>query len=129
MELDGTTDSSRSFTGPIGKLDGCISESLIAKFKNIPDFPGIPQLVFDELGSDQHYANRICMPVIFDSVNKNLQFLEVGSVVHSRWLAPATRFCCYVSKDTACANFQAIAKLCFSVYFPTSLETKKTESK
>ena len=86
IELDGTTNSSDSFTGPICKqLDGCISKWLIANFKNISNmyFPNIPHSVVDELSSDQHYAYRICMAVMFGSVDKALHFLEVGSTVHS----------------------------------------------
>ena len=86
MELDGTTNSPDSFTGSIGKqLDGCVSEWLVVKFKNIPNvhFPDIPQSVVDELSSDQHYAYRICMAVIVGSVDEDLQFLEVGPIVHS----------------------------------------------
>ena len=75
MELGGTTNSPDSFTRPIGKqLDGCVSEWLVVKLKNIPyvHFPDIPQSAVDELSSDQHYAYRICMAVIVGSVDENL---------------------------------------------------------
>ena len=75
MELDGTTNSPDSFTGPIGKqLDGCVSEWPVVKFKNIPNvhFPDIPQSVVDELSSDQNYAYKICMAVMVGSVDEDL---------------------------------------------------------
>ena len=129
MELDGTTNSPDRFTGLIGKqLDGCVSEWPVVKFKHIPNvhFPDIPQSVVDELSSDQHYAYRICMAVMVDSVDEDLQFLEVGPIVHSRWLTLACRILrLYVSKETPSANLQAIAHLCISVYLPTWFETKK----
>ena len=129
MELDGTTNSPDSFTGPIGKqLDGCVSEWPVVKFKNIPNvhFPDIPQSVVDELSGDQHYAYRICMAVMVGSVDEDLQFLEVGPIVHSRWLTLACRILrLYVSKETPSANLQAIAHFCISVYFPTWFEAKK----
>ena len=89
-------------------------------------FPDIPQSVVDELSSDQHYAYRICMAVIVGSVDEDLQFLEVGPIVHSQWLTLACRILrLYVSKETPSANLQAIAHFCISVYFPTWFETKK----
>ena len=106
MELDGTTNSPDSFTGPIGKqLDGCVSEWLVVKFKNIPNVH-----FSDELSSDQHDAYRICMAVIVGSVDEDLQFLEVKPIVHSQWLTLVCRILrLYVLKETPSANLQAIA--------------------
>ena len=65
------------------------------------------------------------MAVIVGSVDEDLQFLEVGPIVHSRWLTLACRILrLYVSKETP-ANLQAIAHFCNSVYFPTWFESKK----
>ena len=66
------------------------------------------------------------MAVMVGSVDEDLQFLEVGTIVHSRWLTLACRILrLYVSKETPSANLQAIAHFCISVYFPTWFETKK----
>ena len=89
-------------------------------------FPDIPHSIVDELSSDQHYAYRICMAVMVDSMDEDLYFLEVGAIVHSRWLTFACRILrLYVSKRTPSANLQAIARFCISVYFPTWFEIKK----
>ena len=129
MEIDGTTNSPDSFTGPIGKqLDGCVSEWPVASFKNISNvhFPDLPQAVVDDLSSDQHYAYRICMAVMIGSVDEDLQYLEVGPIVHSRWLTLASRILrLYVSKCNPSENLQSCARFCINVYFPTWFEIKK----
>ena len=110
------------------QLDGCISEWPIANFKNICNmhFPDIPYSVVDELSNDQHYANRIYMAVMVGSVDEDLHFLEVGPIVHSRWLTLAcTILQLYVSKHTPSANLQAITRFFISIYFPMWFKIKK----
>ena len=68
------------------------------------------------------------MAVMVVSVDKNLHFLEVGSILHSQWLTLACRILwLYVSEHTPLANLQAIARFCISVYFPTWFEIKKSQ--
>ena len=46
----------------------------------------IPNVLMDDLSSDQYYAYRICSAIMLGSVDANLEFLEVGELSHSRWL-------------------------------------------
>ena len=63
------------------------------KFKSIPNpkFPVIPNSLMDDLSSDQYYTYRICSAVMLESVDANLEFLEVGGLNHSRWLTLGCR--------------------------------------
>ena len=121
--LDGKTGSPETFTGPIGKkLNGVVSEWPVARFKCIPnpDFPVIPQSIVDDLSTDQLYAYRICRAVMAGSVDYDLQLLEVGPVVHSRWLTLANRILrLYVSLKNPPHNLFYLAEYCITVYFPT----------
>ena len=58
--LDGTTNSPDTFAGPIGKcLTGDVSSwPVAANFKSIlnPQFVQLPESVFNDLNTDQHYA-------------------------------------------------------------------------
>lgn len=128
-KLDGTTNSPDTFTGPIGKnLNGTVSDWPVVAFKKIsnPHFPELPQSVVDDLSTDQHYAYRICMAVILGSVDLDLQFLEVGPIVHSRWITLACRILRYfVSVEKPCLSLVLLAEFCIKVYFPSWFEIKK----
>ena len=94
IHLDGTTNSPATFTGPIGKkLSGVVSDWPIAQFKSIPNphFPEVPPQVLDDLNRDQYYSYRICKAVMAGSVESDLQYLEIGPIVHSRWLTLGCR--------------------------------------
>ena len=40
----------------------------------------------DDLSTDQHYAYRICWAIINGAIEHDLVYLEVGPIVHLRWL-------------------------------------------
>ena len=89
IHLDGTTNSPATFAGPIGKkLGGVVSDWPIVQFKSIPNpyFPEVPQQVLDDLSRDQYYSYRICTAVMTGLVENDLQYLEIGPIVHSKWL-------------------------------------------
>ena len=80
QNLDGVTSGPDSFSGPIGRqLNGAVSECKVMKFKSIPNpkFPDFPHSLMDDLSSDQYYAYRICSAVMLESVDANLEFLQV----------------------------------------------------
>ena len=108
QNLDGVTFGPNSFSGPIGKqLNGAFSEWKVVKFKSIsnPKFLVISNSLMDDLSSDQYYAYMIFSAVMLGSVDANLEFLEVGRLNHSSWLALG---CCilqfYVAQEKPTTN-------------------------
>ena len=92
--LDGTTSSPDSFSGPVRKsLKGCVSEWGIAEFVAIssPDLPILSEDLVDSLSSDQYYAYKMCTDITKGNVEADLALLEIGPVVHLRWLTLASR--------------------------------------
>ena len=126
--LDGVTSEPDSFSGPIGRqLNGAVSEWKVVKFKSIQNakFPVIPNSVIDDLSSDQYYAYRICSAVVLESVDANLEFLEVGGLNHSRWSileCHILRF--YVSQEKPISNLSTLAEFLIKVYFPGWFQIK-----
>ena len=87
QNLDEVTSGPDSFSRLIGwRLNGAVSEWKVVKFKSIPNpkFPVIPNSLIDDLSSDQYFAYRICSAFRLESVDANLEFLEVGGLNHSR---------------------------------------------
>ena len=55
----------------------------------------------------------------------DLQYLKVGSIVHSRWLTLGCRILrYYVSVDDPSTNLETLAKFCLQVCFPSWFEIK-----
>ena len=128
-KLDGTTKSPDSFSGPIGsKLDGSVSEWPVVQFKRIinPNFPELPQCIVDDLDTDQKYAYQMCTAIMIGSVEPDLQYLEVGPIVHSRGLTLACRILrFYVSQSKPSTNLKHLVQFCMEVYFPSWFEIKR----
>ena len=87
--LDGATSGPDTFAGPIGKIiQGPVSSWPVTQFKQvfvpISSFPKLPPYVIDDLSTDQYYAYKICLAIITGNCDDDLQYLEVGPVVHSR---------------------------------------------
>ena len=126
--LDGTTSSPDSFSGPVGKsLKGCVSEWGIAEFVAIssPDLPILSEDLVDSLSSDQYYAYKICRAITKGYVEADLALLEIGPVVHSRWLTIACRILrLYVSKVHPTNTLETLARFCMQIYFPTWFQIK-----
>ena len=126
--LDGSTNSPDTFAGPIGKnLSGDVSSWPVVEFKQISNshFPELPQSVVDDLSTDQHYAYRICLAIILGTIDNDLRYLQVGPIVHSRWLTLGCRILrYYVSVEKPSSNLQSVVQFCLQVYFPTWFEIK-----
>ena len=127
--LDGTTRSPDSFSDPIGKLLGTdVSEWPVVGFKRIQktNFAILPDKVIEDLSADQKYAYKICLAVSKESIEKDIQYLKVGPIVHSRWITLACRILhFYVSTRHPSENLVLLAKYCLNVYFPSWFETKR----
>ena len=127
--LDGTTNSPDSFNGPIGKVLGsCVSKWPVVRFKRIKSsgLKVLPDEVVNDLSTDQNYAYRMCLAVSKGTVEKSLQLLTVGPIVHSRWLTLACRILrFYVSTKHPSENLILLAKFCIEVYFPSWFEIKQ----
>ena len=98
LAIDGPTLSADLFAGPIGKkLKRRALEWKVTKFESIPNskFPILPTPAVDDLSSDQYYAYKICIAVISGNVDSDLAQLEIGPIVHSRWLTLACRILRY----------------------------------
>ena len=121
QNLDGVTSEPDSFSGPIGRqLNGAVFEWKVEKFKFIPNpkFPVIPNSLMDDLSSDQYYAYRICSAVMLESVDVNLEFLEVGGLNHLRWLTLGLRILrFYVAREKPTSNLSTLAEFLIKVYF------------
>ena len=128
MFLDGTTKSPDSFSGPIGqKLSDNVRSWPVANFKRIhnPGFPELPNDVIDDLSTDQHYAYRICMAIITGEVDPDLESLDIGPPVHSRWLTLACRISrYYTSQEKPSKNLVILAEFCIKIYFPSWFQIK-----
>ena len=111
--LDGGTESPNTFAGPIGKsLDSNSSQWPVITFKPILNsyFPTLPNEVLEELSTDQYYGYRICWAVICGEVDEDLKLLEIGPIVHSRWLTLA----CRILRLYIHSYMQSISKLSYS---------------
>ena len=94
-------------------------------FVPISSFPKLPPHVIDDLSTDQYYAYKICLAIITGNCDDDLQYLEVGPVVHSRWLTLGCRILrYYVSLDEPPQNLEILVNFCLTVYFPTWFEIK-----
>ena len=126
--LDGGTKSPNAFAGPIGKsLDSNSSQWPVITFKPIlnPYFPTLPNEVLEELSTDQYYGYRICWAVICGEVDEDLKLLEIGPIVHSRWLTLACRILrLYTATCNPSQSLVTLAEYCLKVYFPTWFEIK-----
>ena len=94
-------------------------------FVPISSFPKLPPHVIDDLSTDQYYAYKICLAIITGNSDDDLQYLEVGPVVHSRWLTLGCKILrYYVSLDEPPQNLEILVNFCLTVYFPTWFEIK-----
>ena len=129
IHLDGTTNSPATFTDPIGKkLSGSVSDWPISQFKSIsnPHFPEVSPQVLDDLSWDQYYSYRICKAVMAGLVESDLHYLEIGPIVHSRWLTLGYRILrLYVFLDDPPSDLMFLAEYCVRVYFPTWFDIKR----
>lgn len=84
-----------------------------------------PDEVVEDLSTDQNYGYKMCLVVSKGSVEKSLQMLKVGPIVHSWWLTLACRVLrFYVSTKHPSETLVLLAKFCIEVYFPSWVEIK-----
>ena len=126
--LDRTTSSPDSFSGPFGKsLKGCETEWGIAKFAAIssPDLPTLPEDAVNALSSDKYYGYKICTAIAKVYVDADLALLEIGPIVHWRWLTLACRMLWfYVSNIQHTNTLETLARFCMQIYFPSWFQIK-----
>ena len=85
--------------------------------------------MLDDLSGDQYYSYRIRKAVICGSVESDLQYLEIGPIVHSKWLTLGCRILrLYVSLDDPPSALMFLAECCVRVYFPTWFDKKKQQT-
>ena len=88
-------------------------------------FINLPEDVEEDLSTDQSYAYKIALAVINGTVNEDLSLLEVGPIVHSRWLTLACRILRrYISTPNPSANLMLLARFCIEVYLPSWFNIK-----
>ena len=96
-----------------------------SKIQIYPKFPVIPNSLMDDLSSDQYYAYRICTAVMFESVDANLEFLEVGGLNHLCWLTLGCRILrFYVVQTKPTSNLSTFAEFLIKFYFPGWFQIK-----
>ena len=90
------------------------------------NFPKLPDDIVDDLSQDQYYGHRICLTVMSRYLDPDLQKLQIGSIVHSRWLTFACRILCfYTSTKQPSKTLMQLTKFCLKIYFPTWFNIKK----
>jgi len=79
----------------------------------------------DDLSTDQHYAYRICWAIINGAIEHDLVYLEVGPIVHLRWLTLGCNILhYYVSLNKPPPTIKLLVHFCLTVYLPTWFEIK-----
>ena len=59
-------------------------------------FPTLPEQVVSDLSTDQVYAYSICWILIRGKVDDDLAYVQVGPIVHSKWITLGCRILLYV---------------------------------
>ena len=84
------------------------------------NFPKLPDDIVDDLSSDQYWGYRICLAVMPGYSDSDLQKLQIGPIVHSRWLILACRiFRFYTSTKQPSKSLVQMTNFCLKIYFPT----------
>ena len=115
--LDGKTNSSDGFTGPIRRLLKDVNDIATAESLNpivcTADFPNIPDLVLKEMSTDQKNCYKLAKSIKEGAVSKEVADLKCGPLSHSRWLntAKALLFLWIKEHQLEGKNFQKLAIL------------------
>jgi len=84
------------------------------------NFPKLPVDIADDLSSDQYYGYQICLAVMSGYLDPDLQKLQIGLIVHSRWLTLACRILrFYTSTKQPSKSLVQLTNFCLKIYFPT----------
>ena len=88
------------------------------------NFQKLPDDIVDDLSSDQYYG--ICLAVMSGYLDPDLQKLQIGPIVHSRWMTLACRiFRFYTSTKQPSKSLVRLTNFCLKIYFPTWFNIKK----
>ena len=132
-QTDGPTTSDHTFSGPLGKSLGTVTElehnPRFAKINIGPALIKLDQEVIEDLSSDQNYGYRMVNAIKLGKVPLDLQNMDIGPVYHARWLTTANRFLkLWVSKHgfkgKDLTNLKMIVEFIIGVYYPMWFEAK-----
>jgi len=110
------------------KLNGKVSTWPEKNFEPIENanFPKLPYDIVDDLSSDQYYGYRICLAVMSGYLDPDLQKLQIGPIVHSRWLTLACRILrFYTSTKQPSKSLVQLTNFCLKISFPIWFSIKK----
>ena len=110
------------------KLNGKVSTWPGKNFEPIENanFLKLPDDIVDDLSSDPYYGYRICLAVMSGYLDPDLQKLQIGPIVHSRWLTLVChilRF--YTSTKQPSKSLVQLTNFGLKIYFPTWSNIKK----
>jgi len=90
------------------------------------NFAKMPDDIVDDLSSDQYYGYQICLAVMSGYLDPDLQKLQIGPIVHSRWLTLACRILrFYTSTKQPSKSLVQLTNFCLKIYFPIWFNIKK----
>ena len=90
-----------------------------------PNFPRLPNDVEADLSSDQFYAYKICLAIVKGKLDSDFSMVEVGPIIHSRWLTLACRILRrYVLEQKPLTVLLTLTKFCVQGYFPSWFQIK-----
>lgn len=128
IELDGSTLSGNRFSGPLGKLLPKVTQLPIKENINAlligEGLINLPTEVINDLSADQYYGYRMVHAIQSGIIPKDLVFLEVGPICHSRWLTTANRFLRLwisvhgLADEAVITNLKRIIEFIMGVYYP-----------
>ena len=85
----------------------------------------LPNDVLEKLSTYQYHGYKISLSVMHGEVDEDTRLVEIGPIVHSRWLTLACRILrLHTATDTAPENLVTLAQLCLKVNLPTWFEIK-----
>lgn len=124
QHLDGHTTGPYGYSGPIGKaLVTC--EQLPATAFHPIQSENLPELVPDDLSTDQKYLWDICQAVMSGVCSESLTQRNPGKLSHSRWLTAANRILrLYVSSSSVTKELQILSEYVVKVYAPVWFHIK-----
>ncbi|KAF0728912.1 Uncharacterized protein FWK35_00032074 [Aphis craccivora] len=123
VHIDGLTTGPQTFSGEIGEqLESCEKKSVV-QFQ--PISTELPELLIENMSSDQKYLYRIVSAVITGIFPEDLKNKSPVKMSHARWLTRANRILrLYVSIEVPSENLTILATYVVKVYAPTWFSIK-----
>ena len=131
--LDGTTNSSVGYSGPIGKLLSKVNElSVNYNFKAMPggmDLIYLPENIVKNLSTDQKNCYLLVNAIKNGDLSKELASYKCGPLCHSRWLTTAQGLLMLWTRNhglqgKTLENFELIVKFVLQSYFKLYFDIK-----